>query len=182
MPGPSPTDRPKIMTRTQVLLPSWLAIVLWAGNAVAAEPAVPESLRACAAIPVDAERHACYDREMARLVPGAAGAGAAAAAASAKAAPPLTAEQRFGLSPGQEVAQAAKAEPLQSLDAKVASVSEISNGRIVINLDNGQVWRQVDTDVRITLKPGDAVSIKRNAMGSYWLSSEKRSIRVKRLQ
>jgi hypothetical protein len=168
------------VTHFQLTILSLSAISLWAGTCLAADPVVPESLRACAAITVDVERYACYDREMARLVPGAAGATAAAAAATT--APPLTAEQRFGLSPGQEVAQTAKAEPLQTLEAKVTAVSEISNGRIVINLDNGQVWRQVDTDVSITLHPGDAVSIKRNTLGSYWLSSGKRALRVKRLK
>ena len=38
----------------------------WAGAATADDAAVvPDSLRACAAIRSDSDRHACYDREMA---------------------------------------------------------------------------------------------------------------------
>jgi hypothetical protein len=122
---------------------------------------------------------------MARLVPGAAGAAATVVSTAAVPAPVLTPEQRFGLSPAQaetKVSEVTKSEPLQSLEAKVSGVRDITEGRVLIDLDNGQVWRQVDTDVTVRLQPGDAVAIKRNALGSYWLSSGKRSWRVKRIQ
>jgi hypothetical protein len=176
-----------VTTNHRQVLACAIAIV-WAGSCVAGDSVVPDSLRACAAIRSDVDRHTCYDREMAKLVPGAAGAGTATAIAvpSAAAPPPvLTPEQRFGLSPAQaetKVEEATKAEPLSSLEAKVSGVRPITEGRVLIDLDNGQVWRQVDTDVTVRLKPGDAVTIKRNTLGSYWLSSGKRSWRVKRIQ
>jgi hypothetical protein len=153
---------------------------------VAAEPTIPDSLRACAMIKLDVERHACYDREMVKLLPETVGV-ATAAAVTSTAAPArvLTPEQRFGLSPAQaetKVSQVTKSEPLQSLAAKVSGVRPISEGRVLIDLDNGQVWRQVDTDVTVRLQPGDAVTIERATLGSYWLSSGKRSWRVKRMQ
>jgi hypothetical protein len=159
----------------------------WAMTCAAADQTVPDSLRACAAIKADGERYACYDREMATLVPGAvvATAGAAAVAPAAAAAPVLTPEQRFGLSPAQadaKVSEASASGSLESLEAKVAGIRDITNGRVLIDLDNGQVWRQVDTDVTVRLKAGDAVSIKRGALGSYWLSSNDRGWRVKRLK
>jgi len=157
----------------------------WASAAMAADPpAIPDSLRACAAIRADVERHACYDREMARLLPESAAA-AAVAAAPAKAAAPLTPEQRFGLTATQadaKVSEVTETRPLGVLEAKVTGVRPISNGRVLLDLDNGQVWRQVDTDVTVTLKPGASVSIKKNSLGSYWLTSSGRAWRVKRLQ
>jgi hypothetical protein len=146
--------------------------------------AVPDSLRACAAIRSDSDRHACYDREMARLLPESAAA-AAAATATAAAAAPLTPEQRFGLSASQadaKVTQVTETKPLDVLEGKVTGIRSISNGRVLLDLDNGQVWRQVDTDVTVTAKPGDSVSIKKNKLGSYWLTCNGRAWRVKRIQ
>src|SRR5512141_616824 len=49
----------------------------WTAAAMAADATtVPDSLRACAAIRNDGDRHACYDREMARLLPESAAAAA----------------------------------------------------------------------------------------------------------
>jgi len=160
---------------------------LWAMTCAAADQTVPDSLRACATIKADSARYACYDREMAKLVPGAvvATASATAAAPAAAVAPVLTPEQRFGLSPAQadaKVSEVSASPSLESIEAKVAGIRNISNGRVLIDLDNGQVWRQVDTDVTVRLKAGDAVSIKRGALGSYWLSSNDRGWRVKRLK
>ena len=121
---------------------------------------------------------------MARLLPESAAA-AAVVAAPATVAAPLTPEQRFGLSASQadaKVTEAAEARPLDVLEAKVTGIRPISNGRVLLDLDNGQVWRQVDTDVTVTAKPGDSVSIKKNKLGSYWLTSGDRSWRFKRLQ
>lgn len=159
--------------------------IFWAGTCAAADPIVPGSLRACAAITSDGGRLACYDREMAKLVPAAAGAAAAAASPSGTIAAPLSPEQRFGLSPAQadaKVSQTSESGPLPALEAKVSAVRNITNGRILIDLDNGQVWRQVDTDVTFRLRSGDAVTIKRNSFGSYWLSANEHALRVKRVQ
>jgi hypothetical protein len=154
-------------------------------SCAAEDQTVPGSLQACAAIKADSERYACYDREMAKLVPGAVVATAGAAAVAPAAAPVLTPEQRFGLSPAQadaKVSEVSAPGSLESLEAKVSGIRNITNGRVLIDLDNGQVWRQVDTDVTVRLKPGDAVSIKRGTLGSYWLSSNGRAWRVKRVK
>lgn len=160
----------------------------WAGTAMAADSAtVPDGLRACAAIRVDSDRHACYDREMARLLPESAAAAAAVAtpATAATVAAPLTPEQRFGLSATQadaKVTEITETRQLDALEAKVTGVRDISNGRVLLDLDNGQVWRQVDTDVTVTVKPGDSVSIKKGSFGSFWLTSNGHGWRVRRLQ
>jgi hypothetical protein len=158
----------------------------WAATGVTADCMVPASLRACAALTNDGQRHACYDREMAKLASEPAVAAvpvpATAAAPSSTQSVP-TPEQRFGLSSSR--AQASESEPLQELEAKVASVREISDGRkdrALIELDNGQVWRQIDTDVTVRLRQGDPVVIKHNVFGSYWLSGNERSWRVRRVR
>ena len=175
------------------LLGCAIAAAFWAGTGVAAEYRVPDSLRACAALTNDVERHACYDREMAKLEPEAAVAGvpvpATAATPSPTQAVPLTPEQRFGLSASAAAAQNSRpseSEPPRTLEAKVALVREISDGRKVralIELDNGQVWRQIDTDViTVRLQPGDQIVITHNKFGSYWLRDSKHGWRVRRVR
>ena len=72
-------------------------------------------------------------------------------------------------------------EPVDALEQTVASVAADRFGKLRISLANGQVWEQVDSD-RLQLKPGDAVRIRRAAMGSYLLSLRTggRAIRVRR--
>jgi hypothetical protein len=58
-----------------------------------------------------------------------------------------------------------------------------AGGRVVFELDNDQVWRQVIADGELLLNKGDAVSIARAALGSYWLSTPTgRGCRVTRVR
>ena len=75
------------------------------------------------------------------------------------------------------------------LEAAVASVEWTRTGRYVIELDNGQVWRQLSSDSRrLTLSEknpeGTPVTIKKTALGGHRLSTvgSKRSIRVERIK
>jgi hypothetical protein len=152
----------------------------WAGTCAAADPAVPETLRACAAIKTDAERHACYDREMAKLL-GPDGVAALPVAAAAQ----VTPEQRFGLSPGQAEARYAKetgAEPLKELSSKVTDVHVLRDDRIVVDLENGQSWQQVDTTANPRVRPGDAVRITHNVFGAYWMEVNGHAARFRRVR
>jgi hypothetical protein len=53
------------------------------------------------------------------------------------------------------------------------------DGKLIVSLANGQVWRQLDTD-RADVRPGDEVTIRPGALGSYLLvgARDRRAIRV----
>ena len=135
----------------------------------AAEPApgpLPTELLECRQEADDARRLACFDREIARAAP--------------------SAEQRFGYR--GEVAresidrEKAAAPTLERLQAKVLSVTNTASGDWVATLDNGQVWIQVPTGTRFSLRVGDEVTITPGALGSVLLSkgSGGSSVRVRR--
>jgi hypothetical protein len=68
------------------------------------------------------------------------------------------------------------------LQAKVLSVTNTASGDWVATLDNGQVWIQVPTGTRFSLRVGDEVTITPGALGSFLLSkgSGGSSVRVRR--
>jgi len=77
--------------------------------------------------------------------------------------------------------EARASEAIDSLESTVASARKL-NGRWIIRLPDGAVWVQTDdTAVVREPKPGSKVSIKRGAMGGYFLSLDgQRSMRAKR--
>jgi len=164
----------------------------------AAAETLPGSIRACAAVADPTDRLACFDRAVAAAgaptaaVPAAAPATHAAAATTATAsttvaAPALTPEQQFGASPElqrqkQPQTDPAKPKPLDKLTAAVTAVRSLSTGVMILTLDNGQVWRQVEPAV-MQVKPGDPVTIKPASFGSFWMMDPSgRGCRVKRTQ
>ena len=67
----------------------------------------------------------------------------------------------------------------------LAVVSEVSNrprGELVVKLDNGQVWTQIQP-ATYPLKPGDHVEIDVASLGSYllWCPSTRRATKVTRI-
>lgn len=121
----------------------------------------------CRQLTDDRQRLACYDNL----------AGLAAPAGS-------TPEALFGL----EATESAKLlqrrlgeEPVEVLQQAVTTVAADRYGKLRITLANGQAWEQTDSD-RLNLKPGDTVTIRRAALGSFLLTgpSGPRSIRVRR--
>jgi hypothetical protein len=154
--------------------------VLTADPSRGAEPAntadaLHPSLRACATLRRDTERLICYDRAVAQL---AAGDGSTVAAPSP--------EELFGVGrvarqdrPEAEV----RREELAKITARVKSVRTKADGTLLINLDNGQAWHQVSSDVSLALASGDEVTISRGALGSYRLTTDgHRFARVKRVR
>jgi hypothetical protein len=178
------------------------------GAAAIADP-LQDELRVCRGLTDDEARLICYDAAVDRsrnksagrsaaapppapapIAAGTAPAAAATATATATAASAagtasqIDQEDLFGKS-GDElqrtVEAATGAEPVDSLSATVAKLHKYNYDRVLITLDNGQVWKQVDAS-SLRLRVGDAVDIERAALGSFMLRKQgsKRSMRVSR--
>jgi hypothetical protein len=143
--------------------------------AVNAAQLLHPSLKACAAIQRDTERLICYDRAVAQLAEG-----------KDTNAPPPSAEELFGVGrvaradrPGADV----KREELAKIVARVKKLRDATDGSLIVELDNGQVWQQVSSDVSLVVDVGDTVTISRGVLGSYRLStSGNRVARVRRVR
>jgi hypothetical protein len=71
----------------------------------------------------------------------------------------------------------------QSIAGTVVGVRRNAEDRLVVTLDNDQVWVQSETKSNIILRPGDSVTIRRAAMGSFMLvTSNKLATRVRRVR
>lgn len=87
----------------------------------------------------------------------------------------LTPEQRFG------APQKPAEESLDKLVAKVSEINKDPRQRLIITLDNGQVWRQTEQQ-GIKLAVGDALYIERGVLGAFYLgkNGQNRRMKVKR--
>jgi hypothetical protein len=166
------------------------AAAMATGATLALAQPLPPALQACARLTQDSERLACFDREVAAgraPVGGAAVKSAAAAPATppadahtgatgaGTAAAPLTPEQKLGLS-GEgvrklEAKQGTKPAEVRRLTAHITSVSRNASGRMVLTLDNGQVWRQAESRSTFEAAPGDVAIISPGALGSFFLAT-----------
>ena len=137
---------------------------------------LPEQVLTCAAETDSARRLSCYDRlavELKKL-------GTASAPA-----PPGTrseAEAEFGLQEGPLARKRQHLQPKQ-ITAVVSRVQHRADGELVVSLDNGQVWRQIESVAYFPLEVGDKIQINAGAFASYILSApSKRATRVTRIQ
>ena len=151
-----------------------LSVVVWAGP--------PDTLSgkvlACRDIVPDAARLTCFDRMAATVAP----ARVSSAPRSSRLAEPavkdaLDPQRTFGLSHSAIVAREASAagvrvKELSHITARVARILHAPDQGAIFELDNGQVWKQLDpdgTDVKATA--GDSIQISRGFLGSYWLQT-----------
>lgn len=136
---------------------------------------LPKALETCISLQRDAERLACYDQAVAALQKG------------DDAAPSVTAENMFGAStaiaPSDPQRREVKREELRQISGTVTSLRKIDDGMIVIELDNGQIWRQQDVNVRLMVSPGDQVTIVRASLGTFRIADKTgRFARFKRVR
>lgn len=162
---------------------------------------VPASLRACAAESDPGQRLDCYDREMAHLTPRSTPPPSASRAAKpdlpSSAAPPASTSSAMSsaasvaasapaasaVAAPKPAAQESSAPPKVTAPWKIfsrgsswrvtAHVAQLdrSPDAMVLHLDNGQVWRQIErASGDLSLRTGDSVTIEEH-LGSYWLSS-----------
>ena len=131
------------------------------------------ALHVCLAESDGARRLACYDKALNRST---------VAGHSTQTTP----EQRFGLSAAQVVQKEHLVESPQGITAKAAAVGRQPAGNLVVTLDNGQVWAQQSADGQeLSVSVGDSVTISRELMGGFLLSSSAsghRSMRVRRVK
>ncbi len=109
----------------------------------------------------------------------------AATTAAVAADEPLSEAEKFGLSSRQRAELEAKSgqPPLAAMTAAVKTVRRLPSGYLLIGLDNDQVWRQMEIDSLVRLRPGDRVTIREASLGSYLLVTPGLySTRVRRLQ
>jgi len=71
----------------------------------------------------------------------------------------------------------------ESIIATISSVKQLVRGQWVFYFENGQKWQQQDT-IKIKLKVGDTVRLKKGSMETVYLFKEgsHRNMRVKRLK
>jgi hypothetical protein len=101
-----------------------------------------------------------------------------ATAPTAPAAARLSPQQAFGMAPLQVLAREQAATrappPLDRLAAHIIALGTAADGREIFTLDNDQVWSQLEPDADLGARRGDAVTISRGWLGSYWLSLKSR--------
>lgn len=158
--------------RFDLMLTAAVAMTLVALPARAADaPAGADpmsAIYACASIADSTERLACYDREVG-AVKSKQDEGAFTAIDSKRA--EVIKREAFGFTipslPRLKLPGGAEPENEQTMIIK----SVRSEGsRPVFVMDNGQVWRQIDTDSNRNARPGAQVRIKRAALGSFLMS------------
>jgi hypothetical protein len=159
------------MKATVITMAAMAALSVSAG--VRGAESIPPVLEPCVALLRDAERLACYDRAVAALR-----AGEKTAAVSA--------ENMFGASAstqGNPEQGGVKREELKQITAAVTSLRRSEDGMIILTLDNGQVWRQQDSDVRMMMAPGDVVTVIRASLGTFRIADKSgRFSRFKRVR
>jgi hypothetical protein len=169
--------RNRVLARSRrVWLLGW-AICLSALPAFAWAESLPASVRSCAAETDPGPRLACYDREVARFPAPAPQAatkreptGKAQRDSSSNTAPTSAGNDRASPVDEQKATQQASTEKdPRHFSARVVSIDHSPN-EMVLHLDNGQVWQQVQkASGDLSLRAGDTVKIDKQ-LGSYWLS------------
>lgn len=156
-------------------LPGALVACLLATAGAAAAETVPPQIEACASLRRDTERLACYDKAIAAIRRG------------DQPAKENTAENMFGASTG--IAQPEprnnqeKREELRQISGTVTSLRHTDDGMIIVELDNGQVWRQQDANVRLMVATGDKVTVVRASLGTFRITDKSgRFARFKRVR
>ena len=142
------------------------ALLLFAPSVLAAN----EALTQCRQIEEIEERVACYDEIVDLLY--------------AKPTAVPDAQSLFGTNDADAkriVEETLEIEQINQIEATVADVRMSATSKLTVALDNGQVWRQLDSKP-LQLERGDGVIIRKASLGSFLLEkkSGSRSIRVKR--
>lgn len=178
-----------------------IPLLLLATPALAQAPA---AMMACVKITSDTERLACFDKAMASTSPEARAASEKRAAEAAVVAA-AAAKARAEADAAKAQADAAKAEAdavaqrdsfgaegvasrstrfeppageLQEIETSVTELLTNASGQWLFLLENGQLWKQVDTSRVPHVRVGDRVKVARAALGGYHLNFLKQKVWV----
>ena len=138
-------------------------------SAADAGPSAADVLARCRTIDAPGARLACYDEAAGRRAASAETVAVPAAAPSPEA-ERATQTRNFGLTPAQ--VNPARPQGPEAISARITAVGGSTSGHASVTLDNGQVWNVADDASR--LSAGDAVAIKRAALGSYLMTTADR--------
>lgn len=174
------------MTRNPIMaaLSAAFAFVLFPALAAFGQSAADiRSARAqCMALPSDSERLACLNTALDRMETGLEDR-APEPAPVALPAMELGAEQVEARQSGSSVSERA---PRETLHAAIIAAQEPIPGQMVLELDNGQVWRQIDGDARAlrSIRGSTPVEITRARLGGYRMTllDQRQMLRVERLR
>lgn len=162
-----PRNRQSFSMGTRTIQLVWILAVLVASNAIAQQSAVDH----CRETSSDADRIACLEAALLGQEPQAAVVG-------------IGADQVIARTQTREemLASLEKAEGL-----RVVSYDIVPFMRLVVTLENGQVWRQIKGDtqqIRVDLKRNQTVNINESSVGGYKLrlNEMRRAIRVERIR
>ena len=160
------------------------AVGLACGVRAAAAPAEVPALRAmldCRALTDGVERLACFDRTAA-VIDKAEHAGDLVTIDKAQRRALRRESFGFTLPSMSLFDRGEKAEDSDRLTGTLASAFRAANGRWVLKLDDGAVWRQIDDDELLKEpKPGSKAVIRKGALGAYLMNIDGQpSIKVHR--
>ena len=158
-----------------------------------AQPALTteQALTECRQIEDTVKRVACYDEIVDSSFPKDASEGRQTAKSPESKPPESTetgtvpnAQSLFGTTDAEAkriIETSLAIEQVSEIEAIVADVRESATRKLTVTLDNGQIWRQLDSQ-SLHLKSGETVIIRKASLGSFFMEkkSGSRSIRVKR--
>lgn len=109
----------------------------------------------------------------------------AAAPAATGGTPEVSGEALFGKdksSTRSMIEEAFGVSDVNYIEATVTRVERTPHGKLMLLLDNGHIWTQIDS-ARLSLRPGDGVRIEGAMSGSFLLQKQSgsRKLRVKRI-
>jgi hypothetical protein len=177
---------------------STLALMFAAGLApvqAASPDSLPVQIKRCAALTDAGARLNCYDAlagssalntstaaSSIAATSGGASVGTATVGVAASSPTPAQTDMEFGVHNGALEAKLVNPHREKHMLAVVSGISNRPQGELVVTLDNGQVWTQIEA-TRYPLKAGDHVEIDVGAMGSYvlWSPSNRRATKVTRI-
>jgi hypothetical protein len=143
-----------------------------------AQQGLPAQVYACAGIEEANRRHACFDA----LVPELKKAGAGPVSLGSTPQSALTAPV-LSASEAKAIASASKEVSPDKASFTVTAVTKAADGKHRFTMENGQIWRQLDTVKLRNLGAGPwAAEIRKASLGSFLLTIDKSAaVRVERV-